>query len=439
MKKKHIRQALIISLSFAGVILAGAVVWLLYPMKQIRAEDLLPADKTILFLDLPRPEDLPTLAQWFPILREMPDPPPRSAALVTPGNGRAEWIFFDAAFPGTAPRAHAQNEEVLKLLGSGAALSAAADFRSLLSNDAAHTRLFLAPPSPLLPHPVILASLIALRAPLAAERTASGITLSTFTDGTQTHRALSPVLPLAFAHPTLVVAGSEAKQEVERIAALLPASVTLPMHGALQQSVAEFFGPDVSMTYDIIPLLEHTSILETGADPAMERSLFVLEGSLADQSKNKALMEKLRSAFVRTLPVSEQVHRTFEKGRTFDDIRANPDALGERTESVNGWDVHTVRSPQMNREFTTAHLAGRSVIGSSRTAVLAMLDGTGAVLRLPYSSAGTIVAGGLADMDTLHDLLQFFLPSAITLPRTEGAYRWSVMEEGKIVRVMIER
>ncbi|MBI5155878.1 hypothetical protein HZA45_01235 [Candidatus Peregrinibacteria bacterium] len=439
MKKKHLKQAIISSLAFCGVIIAGIILWFVYPVTQIRAEDLLPADKTILFLDLPQPEALPKLAAWFPVLQEIPSPLPRSAALVTPGNGRSEWIFFDAAFPGTAPRAHAQSEEALKLLGSGARLSAAADFRNVLSENAAHTRLFLTAPSPLLPHPVILGPLIVPRAALSVEQTASGVTLSTFVSDASPHRALSPVLPLAFEHPTLVLAGSEALKQTGALAAAFPDAITTPVRGALEQAIADTFGPDISMTYDIIPLLEHTSIFETGTDPAMDRSLFVLTGSVPDQAKNTTLMEKLRSAFTRTLPVSEAVHRTFEKGQTFDDIRANPDALEERTENVNGWDVQTIRSPQANREFTTAHLAGRSVIGSSRTAVLAMLDGTGAVLRLPYARAGTIVAGGLADMDTLHNLLQFFLPSPVTLPRTEGTYRWSVVEEGRVVRVLVAR
>lgn len=430
---------MISTLACAGVILAGAILWLVYPVQQIYPEDLLPADKTILFLDLPEPEDLPGLAEWFPVLRDIPDPPPRSAALVTPGNGRAEWIFFDTAFPGTAPRARAQSEETLKLLGSGARLRMAADFRTLLSGSHSHARLFLSPPSPLLPHPTILEPVMTADAAFAAEQTASGISLSTFIRETGTHRALSPVLPLAFEHPTLILAGSDALKQIGALATLLPDALPTAARGSLEQTIADALGPDISMTYDIVPLLKGNALIETGMDAGRERSLFVLGGFLPDAAKNTLLLDKLRSSFVRTLPVSEIVHRAFEKGRTFDDIRANPEALEKNQEQVNGWDVQTIRSPQTNREFTTAQQSERAFIGTSRSAVLAMLDGTGSALHLPYSTAGTIVAGGLIDFSAMQSLLQFFLPSSVTLPESGGTYRWSVMEQGKVMRIMIER
>ena len=436
-KKKHLKQAIISSLALAGVILAGAILWLVYPVQQIHPEDLLPANKTILFVDLPQPEALSKLAQWFPVLREIPNPPPRSAALVLPGNGRAEWIFF--GFPDEAPGARTQREETLKLLGSGAALSASADFRTLVGHDRTHTRLFLSLPSPLLPYPTIFEPLTALRSPLGVAQTASGVTLSTIVNRASGYPALSPVLPLAFEHPTLVLAGSDALKQIGAVAALLPDALTLSARGSLEQAIADTFGPDISMTYDIVPLLGENALIETGMDADAQHSLFVLGGSLSDTAKNTVLLEKLRAGFSRTLPVSEQIHRAFEKGRTFDDIRANPDALEKNQEQVNGWDVHTIRSPQTNREFTTAQQSERTFVGTSHSAVLAMLDGTGSALHLPYSTAGTIVAGGLMQYSAMQSLLQFFLPSSVTLPDKEGTYRWSVSEEGRVVRVMIER
>ena len=270
-----------------------------------------------------------------------------------------------------------------------------------------------------------------------ADITASGGILMFETKRGLPREAVSGSIPLAFEHPLLVIGDAAMSSTLARLSSALPAPLTEPITGALRAELQDLFGEDLSPTHDLLPLLKGNALLQLGKNGSGTTAIF-LEGSVTDRTATEARLSLLHLHFQEILPGSDEIHRTFEHGQTFDDLRESSGAVIQTTRHWNEWEIHETRSVQSGRHFVTALSSDRFLASTSGDAVDAFLQEKYGHRTLSLTPPGGIrIGGGLIDIDAMRDLITFFLPRGVSLPSMHGIYRWSVVQNGKHVTVRV--
>lgn len=445
---KHIALG---TLSLLGILVASATVWFLFPKKQMQPEDLLPADRTVLFLHLKDAKDLPTLAAWFPILREVPPSPLlAAAALLALDRGEHAWVFFYR--PSTAQRSpllvqtsSPQALRFLRLPGEEASarsflpLQRAPAYRAVRSGGNTDTRLFLGSPFLAREPSYALDALLPLRAPLHVHLGASGTTITSVTKDLPGREVLPMEIPLAFADPLLVFGTVHPAALLAHAHASLLPSVTVPFVAIARAMLRDLFGEDLSPAYDLLPLLGQSAILQIGPATGSGKTSILLQGAIDDRADTKRRLEMLHERFRETLPVNQVVSRSFEGDRSFEDVRQSESGTEVLQRTTQGWEMRETRHRGSRRVFVTALSGNRSILSTSSEAVDAFLDVRYGRLMLPPSAGpGIIQSGGRADALFLRGLLAFLLPDVLP-PPLSGTYRWSVVRQHDRVTLTVRK
>jgi hypothetical protein len=127
----------------------------------------------------------------------------------------------------------------------------------------------------------------------------------------------------------------------------LPARERLVLQGRLSAILQHALGRDVSMQYDLLPLLKN------GTSFALTQSGFLIEGHSTGVETDKSLaliMESVRQS----MPQSTVDRHVFERGFTSTIISPSSSAIVERYQKSDGFDVHTLWSVAQNRGIALA-------------------------------------------------------------------------------------
>lgn len=437
MKRAVLRHVSIGLSTLAGAAIVLALVWLTYPSRQEQPEDLLPAEHTLLYARIAAQDDLAQLATWFPALDGVPkNPLPQAAALVRVSPQETAWITFDAPTGlHRAPSAHATNTHALALLRTGPSLGNALTYRILRGSPQEGSLLYLADARAAhTAHP--FTNWLQIGGPMIVERTASGVTIALQTAQYPSDR-IEPRVPLAFARPVLIFSVAEPRTLLAALLAAVDGSITAPAEGWLREALKSILGEDVSMPFDLAPLLAGPTTLQVGpALPGQDRPA-LLQGIGADDEDVSARIALLHDRFRAASPAIEERHRLLDTGRTFDDLRLDPTAIEDRRETVSGWEMR-VTEHRGGRMLATALLGEQFIISTNADALLAVLHGTNGQFALPIPGESTPVAGGFVDAAALSPLLRELLPAGTRIPPAH-LYRWSAAQNGGRILLTVTR
>ncbi len=131
------------------------------------------------------------------------------------------------------------------------------------------------------------------------------------------------------------------------LTSFVPERERLMLQGRLAAYVSKTLGPNVSVQYDLLPLLKN------GASLSVTASGFVLEGHSIDLETEKSLTRIMESVH-QNMPQSAVDRHTFERGFTSTIISPSSEAIVERRQSEQGFTIHTLWSVPQNRGIALA-------------------------------------------------------------------------------------
>lgn len=154
-------------------------------------------------------------------------------------------------------------------------------------------------------------------------------------------------LPERVRSHVLSISSADGAAAWNAVAAFLPERDRLMLRGRLAAYISKTFGPDVSLHYDLLPLLAH------GASISMTASGFVLEGHSTTFETDKSLTRIMESVH-QNMPQSTIDRHSFERGFSSTIISSSDEAIVERRQSEQGFDIHTLWSVPQNRGIALA-------------------------------------------------------------------------------------
>jgi hypothetical protein len=350
---KHVGIALA---TLAGVSISAAVLWALYGNALIPPERLLPAETAAVL----RGADVQTqriLRQWIPSLKTAPETAPSVTVAIMPVNGKLEWVTLTPGRQlGSGPyRIDASSPAARALVGKGKAVSLerSPKYAPLLAVKPAEGAWAYADPE-LLGTGAILGPWPWLRVgkPLSFALTPSGIDVTMTDDAPSGIPTFSTHLPLAFEKPLFVAQVTDPLEWLKRAALSTDPTFALIAESLLADRARSRIGRDVSLAYDIMPLLRGETTLHLAQDPRTGATRYVVEGETGRGGHER--LEALADAFAAGLPAVRRETVTFEQGFSADMLSQDASVIEEKTFSWDGWDVRSVRHAETGDGFAVA-------------------------------------------------------------------------------------
>lgn len=412
-------QAIIGIAAAVGIGLIAATA-LLFPRSQSYGPaEMLPADRTALYLEHTDASVLMRLRSTVPSLDTLPPDAGATAALIRHDDGSRRWVVFARDEAGaSAIRADAST---LALIGTGARLSDDPAFRAL-SRDRAGTGswLFLRDAQHDLSLPPVLAQ---PHGPLSIELRPDETRVAWTTDGVT--RPLTSGFKDIGMPVVLRVQSGDLRRFVATASDALSPDTRLAYKAALRGWFERAFGKDVSLAYDLGPLLEDQASLTLAR--AQSGTVALLEGRSRGAASR---LEALHAAFRATAGGALHVQRTFDEQFRVHNVRAGSETTDD-TSVIEGW---TVRSTTRENNGIHSALKGDRFILSDDADLLRE-----AIDALPVPAAdgpGMIVAHGELDTEDTRSLLQTALPGQEPpLPgalASEPLLRWELIRNGNL-------
>lgn len=431
--------------TLAGVSITAAVLWALYGNALIPAERLLPAD-TAAFVSGVSAQDLRVLSSWMPSLQQLPRAEQHQASALITVDGTLEPAILT---PSRSPWNAAYDVEGSERVRSNVRGSNRPDV-SLEETSAYKTLIGMRSPGKpwIYVHPALFGSGARLTpwpwlradSPFALSIEKDGVTVSLVDDrATSVLPTLSANMPHAFAFPRFVLQGTDLPTLMENLAGALDPSVRLLSESKVAAAVRAIVGDEISIPYDILPLLGESSTLHLGNTEAGGPLRFLVEGTAPEDARDTLMT--IRESFRSSLPSFRRQTMTFDDGFASDTLAMDDARLEEATNDMEGWDVRTLRHADSNRTLVTAQRGREFLVSDDPQAI------EGRIRRL-YGSAstgglgGSLMAAGFIDRAVMDGMMQSLLgPSwngSVPLPEQFGShFVWSLTRQRKRITLRL--
>jgi len=381
----------------------------------------LPEKETVALFHTLSPERRTALEQSFPILRAVPpsQAPIDIAILILP-DGTLGWASFRKEAP--LPASDRDKE------GSFTVAASSQPVRSLIKHDAGRlggnrhflaltTRLdptlsFVALDLRLLaPIPTTLdrALLDSLPSPLALAAWDGSGTILRFAGPAGKFGGAAPDLPSLSPTPIVSIASADALMWNNPIVSAIPAEQRTILQGLLSPQLATLLGQDISLPYDLAPLLA-APMTVSWTRTASGALHFLVQGN-APASVLRDKLDMIHRSFRSGLPSFDIAHRTLTNGFAATTIGEDASGVADETRTEGAWTVRKTARQEGGASLISAVAGERFVLGND-DAWIAQALGTPAASPLPRFTA-TPFFGGATDRDAFLGFFRDLLPSSL--------------------------
>ncbi|MDD5470171.1 MAG: hypothetical protein PHO92_05245 [Candidatus Peribacteraceae bacterium] len=454
-----VRTAAIITLALLG---SAAILALLtiatgfLTVQSKTASDVLPARETVLLIEQPSQETIDQFGQWFPRLKGIAIPPSsEAAALVRLPNGATELLIF--------ARAHGQQETAEELLGtfppfvvlasSQEALTLVRETKGVLSQFKPFQQLVRVRArdgqwtylrTDALPAAAGTTEQL-MRHLLFGQDRFAAITQQTDSVQIDTTDQQPPAIKYlatppetwSMANPILAIAVHDLAAAFRGALQQFPAEEQAVLQAILAQRIRAALGPDVSMEFDLLPLLENETMIALSRNGSGALA-FAIRGETKRAEQAMDLLRILQESAGNTLRGTEVRTRLFDGRFPAKDIRLAQQEQPEPAKTENGWHVWRGRTADETAPLIGA-VKGRTFVLSNDTAsaeaLLAASQGTVAPARRSLAVQGQAQLQAL--METAR-MMNLSLTDKVPLFfRLDGSAQWEVSagEHGRSVRI----
>jgi hypothetical protein len=428
---KHIGIALA---TLAALSLTSAVLWMLYGNALVPAERLLPATTAALVTNADA-ETMRLLKTWMPALAGMSEPENRtdiSTLILAEGTVLPALLTPELSL-NTHPYAVQGADQAKMLIGNPAeSLEKTDAYLTLLPGkhpDAAWAYMnpaMMGTGSRLSPW-----SWLHLTRPFALSLSPSAIDVAIVDKAAGGLPTLSKQIPSVFAHPIFSVQGTDLLSLADRAEGGIAPDALFALKSLITDAIRGRVGKDVSLTYDVLPLLEGETALHLGTEGNTKETRFLLEGTLTDGVQER--LDLIVASFRSSLPAVKRETLTFEKGFTSDTLAEDTNAVEAQTLSVEGWEIHTVLHKESGHALVAAVKGDRFLLSDSPAAIEARVRRTLPSITLA-GIHGSLLAGGIVNRREAGALglqaLREAWTTAAALPSSLGdTFLWSLVRE----------
>ncbi len=209
-------------------------------------------------------------------------------------------------------------------------------------------------------------------------------------------------------------------------------------------AVQRFISSDVSLTYDLLPLLDRNMTLMIGA-PIAGQTSFLLRGTASSRDLLAATILRMHQHAASMTSGSQVVNHTFDPkdGFSFRGLEATPGDMNIQQKNVAGWDVRITGSGA-SEGLSTATMGTQFLTSNNAALLSSVLESTS---TLPVASVGvgrSVVAAGRTSAPWLNQLLSPPLSTGLlqalfpTLLTGNIQMDWSITRDGPLLTFQID-
>ncbi|MDA1208710.1 MAG: hypothetical protein O2904_01615 [bacterium] len=209
--------------------------------------------------------------------------------------------------------------------------------------------------------------------------------------------------------------------------------------GIVKQRLHTVFGPSVSLEYDILPLLENTTIIhmtQSGSIPFIQ-----IAGTSNNIQQTIATMDRMHEGMRSQLPNIRVQSQMFDGRFWHSDIRSDHSAIEQKTITQDQWQIRSTHTKDAVTGLFTATYRDQFIVSNTEVQLredprlLLSLPETPTLLR----SARTIV--GQADtkriLEHLGTLIRVDRQTSTLLGKQAAQIQWSVQQRGDVTTLVI--
>lgn len=420
----------------------------------VTPEDLLPGESTLALFSSAEEALIRQYEVWLPVLRSIPPSAfPRTIAVVDiPQEGPVIVLFARRPLPADIFPADnrwtrkdigpltvaASSPAIFPLLESP--VSPLRSFRAYrrLSQEGKGDQAWIFAQSSLLPQPLspadTLLNTLAVHGAThlsIAPSGQSGSVVRFFPANGPEDPAILPVAP-ADGSPSFSIALAHADTFWQELKESLSRTDRLTLEAKLLTLLASTFGEDVSLDYDVLPLLLAPSRL-TLTVTASGSTAFLLQGRAEGAPERLA---HLHDAFRGSLTTTRVVTRAFDKGRyVFRNIREDSAQIVDESFPLGSLQAHAT-SQTSGRGLYSATDGENYLLSNDRTLLGRSILRSQTMPGGPAMADGVLSRSAFATFFTLSPPL-LLGPSSPLIPSSEQAIRWSWTRQGDVAIITI--
>jgi hypothetical protein len=267
--------------------------------------------------------------------------------------------------------------------------------------------------------------------PLAISLSPKSFDLIIADDGPLALPTLAKQVPMAFAEPIAVVQGTDLLTLWGQASHALEPHAAFAIRSLSLDAARKRLGKDVSLIYDVLPLLKGDTVLHVGLEGTDRKTRFLAEGTLSDGGEKR--LTAIADAFRANLPAVKRETLTFERGFVSDTLAEDPEIVENRLFSVEGWNVRVIRHKISNQALVLATRGDRFLLSDSPAAVEARI-GQKYASRALGNLNGSLLASGFLNRAALQEIVALALGKdwigSVRLPSSFGSdLLWAITRE----------
>jgi len=433
-------KQLLIGFGAAGIIIVTtAAAFLSLPSGKNDPARMVPAEETIAFFTNITTQNIGTFSAHIGALANVPvTDTPSAVALLKTGSGKTGWAVVEPVMGGDQPFTIRTSDPSFDPLFQAVTnpLSRQYSYSALADDETSLPSGWLAFPSVALKAQSPVASLLQTNQPVMMISLADGLELRLVTDGVRLPMLTSGPKEL-FEKPLFIIHVSNGTAFLDLLSDTFQNDDVTVLQTVLQSTLTNFFGKELSPTYDLPPLLEGTTTLEVAKKDTGNGLRVYLEGEMPD---DEATLDHLTDLFLATLKTASVHTETFDDKFNWQDIRQDESLIDDTTKTEYGWTVRTLRQKNADTVLVKAIRSNRYILSNDTDAVekavsqtassLAGLDDIPAALGLIHSAEWNAF---------LHHTLPTVSKGAIVPAGTSGHMKWKMSQNGRILTIVLKK
>ena len=245
--------------------------------------------------------------------------------------------------------------------------------------------------------------------------------------------ALSVVKDVAdIPNQILLLSSASMANSWKQLTELLTLKDSLLAESFVRKLVAKI-GEDISMEYDVLPLLQEPSTLHLSQTGSL--TSFLLEGSLSNTKEREQIFDRLHETIRNKLPTVRVTKRVLDKRFSTTDLRHDPDLIELEQYTLHGWAIRITRHKEETLHLATANKGSRFIVSDNKDLIETAITHRTALQTASLSKENTVRSAGYVDLPAFTELLEWWLPLVerwSSLLEHEGTLFWSIEEDANV-------
>ncbi|MFA7681622.1 MAG: hypothetical protein WCX61_01175 [Candidatus Peribacteraceae bacterium] len=251
--------------------------------------------------------------------------------------------------------------------------------------------------------------------------------------GTQTPpgQGLSPVIRSTFDAEQCVVRAAHFSQQWNTMINNVDIDTQIRVQGRLEHVLQEIVGEEVSLTYDLLPLLSGPTSIHKGLS-ASGTLILAVEGIGPNISTLRSVITQLEEGFRATVPSTKITERNLDNRFVSRDIRITEEETTLREDHRDQWSVRGLHASD-GRMLMSAQRGASFILANDESALLQLLHNDASITPPTGPTLSSTVR--LADGWCNASLIPEFLP---LMKENVQKILWSVEQRGPVTTLMVQ-